>query len=109
MESKDDVGLDYLNFKDRLREQGFNRMQEGLLKLRSSLLESFLAGTEQLRGAAALLNNMFNSAQGTLTIVNLSGSFVNQNDACALFSICPAIFVESRDQCGRVIAMDEAA
>jgi hypothetical protein len=108
MEFKENTGLDYLSFQDRLKEQGFTRVQEGALQLRLSSLESFLADTAQPRDAAASLNNTFNSVQGTLTIVDLSCPFVNQNDACALFSICLGIFMESRGQFGRLLAMDEA-
>jgi hypothetical protein len=107
MKSKEDTGPDYLSFKDRLMEQGFTRAQEGSLKLRLLLLESFLADTEQPRGAAARLNNTLNSAPGTLTISDLSCPFVSQNDIYALFSICLGIFMESQGQCGRVLAMDE--
>ena len=101
-------GLDYLDFKERLAHQGFTKEQKGPLKMRLALLESFLAHNEQSAQSAARLSTMFSSAQGTLTIVDLSCPFVNENDACALFSICLSIFMEGRGSGGRVIALDEA-
>lgn len=100
--------LDYLQFKDRLEAQGFSNRQNGPLSLRLSLLESFLAHREQTESSQSRLSNMFNSAQATVTIVDLSCPFVNENDACALFSICLSIFMENRGDCGRIVALDEA-
>lgn len=100
--------LDYLEFKDRLAAQGFSREQKGPLNMRLSLLESFLAHREQNESSKSRLNDMFNSAQATVTIVDLSCPFVNENDACALFSICLSIFMENRGDCGRIVALDEA-
>ncbi len=101
-------GVDYLEFKDRLVMQGFHHTQNGPLRMRLQLLESFLAHREQSAEAADILQNSFASAQGTLTIVDLSDPFVNEQDACALFSICLSIFMENRADCGRMIALDEA-
>ena len=71
-------------------------------------MESFLPHPFQSAAAATLLDEIFQSAQGTLTIINLSYPFVNENDACALFTIYSSIFMENRADCGRVIALDEA-
>jgi hypothetical protein len=46
--------------------------------------------------------------RGSLTIIDLSCPFVDENDACALFNICLGIFLEGRDQGGRIVALDEA-
>ncbi|KIY01429.1 uncharacterized protein Z520_02981 [Fonsecaea multimorphosa CBS 102226] len=107
-EKKGAGGLDYLDFKDRLSGKGFSPRQNGPLRLRLELLESFLAHKVQPAESEARLRDMFKSAQGTLTIVDLSCPFVNENDACALFTICLSIFMENRADCGRVIALDEA-
>lgn len=45
---------------------------------------------------------------GTLTIVDLSCPFVDENAACALFTICLELFLEDRNSAGRVVALDEA-
>ncbi|KIV80639.1 hypothetical protein PV11_08127 [Exophiala sideris] len=101
-------GVDYLSFKTRLEGQGFQGGQNGPLRLRLQLLESFLAHPDQSVEAQDLLDGIFTSTQGTLTIVDLSCPFVNENDACALFTICLSLFMEKRGDCGRVIALDEA-
>ncbi|OAG35528.1 hypothetical protein AYO21_10267 [Fonsecaea monophora] len=107
-EKKGTGGFDYLDFKARLSGKGFNSTQNGPLRLRLEVLESFLAHKVQTAESAARLRDMFMSAPGTLTVVDLSCPFVNENDACALFTICLSIFMESRADCGRVIALDEA-
>ena len=101
-------GLNYLDFKTRLMGQGFTPMQKAPLGMRLALLESFLAHNQQSGEATARLNQLFDSAQGTLTIVDLSCPFVNEHDACALFTICLSIFMENRGDCARLIALDEA-
>ncbi|KAL8992992.1 MAG: hypothetical protein Q9188_007448 [Gyalolechia gomerana] len=45
---------------------------------------------------------------GTLTIVDLSCPFVDESSACALFSICLDLFLESRNTASRIVALDEA-
>jgi hypothetical protein len=53
-------------------------------------------------------NDAWKFKEGTLTIIDLSCPFVDENDACALFNICLGIFLERRDKGGRIIALDEA-
>ncbi|KAJ9609134.1 hypothetical protein H2200_006905 [Cladophialophora chaetospira] len=108
MENEGASGLNYLEFKDRLARQEFSPEQKRPLKLRLELLESFLAHHQQTEQSAARLERMYDSAQGTLTIVDLSCPLVTDSDACALFTIVLSIFVENRGDCGRVIALDEA-
>lgn len=103
-------GVDYREFKSRLDAAAFTRDQNGPLKLRLQLLESFL-DPKTNRDHAASWNpssNIWNFEPGSLTIVDLSDPFVNENDACALFSICLSLFMESRGQGGRIVALDEA-
>lgn len=45
---------------------------------------------------------------GSLTIVDLSCPFVDEAAACALFNMCLALFLESRGDVGRIVALDEA-
>jgi len=108
MESNGSPGVNYSDFTSRLSRQGFSGQQNGPLKLRLQLLESFLAAKEQDTASSTLLDGVFQSSQGSLTIVDLSCPFVNENDACALFSICLSIFMEHRAGCGRIVAIDEA-
>ena len=103
-------GVDYREFKSRLDAAAFTRDQNGPLKLRLQLLESFL-DPKTNRDHAVSSNpssNTWNFEPGSLTIVDLSDPFVNENDACALFSICLSLFMESRGQGGRIVALDEA-
>lgn len=101
-------GLNYADFISRLSQQDFSPQQTGPLNLRLQLLEAFLADRVQTQESSALLDDVFKSAQGTLTIVDLSCPFVNENDACALFTVCLSIFIEHRADCGRIVAIDEA-
>ena len=45
---------------------------------------------------------------GSLTIVDLSCPFVDENAACALFVICLQLFLDKRHDVGRIVALDEA-
>ncbi|KAK5063216.1 hypothetical protein LTR84_005293 [Exophiala bonariae] len=81
MDNNGSPGVDYADFSARLDKQGFNEMQNGPLNLRLQLLEAFLAHRDQSTESSALLDDYFKSAQGTLTIVDLSCPFVNENDA----------------------------
>ena len=45
---------------------------------------------------------------GELTIVDLSCPFVEEGAACALFNICLSLFLEGRQDNGRLVALDEA-
>ncbi len=101
-------GVDYLEFKDRLRNAAFSRDQKAPLNLRLQLLESFLEHRTTTNAIVASSSNIWDFKPGSLTIVDLSDPFVNDNDACALFSICLTLFMENRGQAGRIVALDEA-
>ena len=110
MEGQGRPGVDYLEFKDRLNAAAFSRDQSGPLKLRLQLLESFL-DPKSRKGKwpyDSPSSNIWSFQLGSLTIVDLSDPFVNENDACALFSICLSLFMENRGQGGRIVALDEA-
>ncbi len=103
-------GVDYREFKSRLDAAAFSRDQNGPLRLRLQLLESFL-DPRTSRGqtvSSNLSSNIWGFEPGSLSIVDLSDPFVNENDACALFSICLSLFMENRGQGGRIVALDEA-
>lgn len=92
-------GFDYLDFKKRLREQKFDRVQTDFLNQRLDLLESFL----DLDGSS--FEPLFES--GEITIVDLSCPFVDSNTACVLFKIAMRTYLGS-DTAGKVIVLDEA-
>lgn len=134
-------GLDYWAFKRKLEKEGLTDRQNGPLKLRLDLLESFMEvppkpGSEPVKdrvpdfdettkAGRRAKDEWFNSRKrkgqllkklatswsfepGTLTIVDLSCPFVDENAACALFIICLELFLENRGNTGRVVALDEA-
>ena len=109
IESPGTPGLDYSAFKRKLDSQGFSRDQNGPLKLRLDLLESFMDQPTKARtiskGAA---QDAWSFQKGSLTIVDLSCPFVDDSAACALFTICLALFLEDRGDVGRVVVLDEA-
>lgn len=97
-------GFNYAEFKERLYGAGFTQLQLGPLALRLQLLEEFLDQSK----TATDYKDVFDYGKGSLTIVDLSCPFVDENAACALFSICLSLFLERRNAGGRIIALDEA-
>ncbi|KAL8887206.1 MAG: hypothetical protein Q9215_005192 [Flavoplaca cf. flavocitrina] len=138
MESQGAPGFDYDAFRKKVDEEAFTGQQMGPLKLRLDLLESFLdrpsKTKEELQPPAFPDTNAGRQARtkwfvqkakerskekqfaesdwdfkpGTLTIVDLSCPFVDESSACALFSICLDLFLESRNYASRIVALDEA-
>ena len=138
MESQGAPGLDYDAFRKRIDGEAFTGQQTAPLKLRLELLESFMdrpSKTEKGQqtpifpdtndGRQARTEWSVQKARerflekksadsgwdfepGTLTIVDLSCPFVDESSACALFSICLDLFLESRNTASRIVALDEA-
>jgi hypothetical protein len=94
-------GIDYATFKKKIDKQNFTRDQTVPLNMRLQLLEDFLKDSTDTE-------HIWSFEKGTLTIVDLSCPFINQNDACALFTICLGLFMEGRSKVGRIVALDEA-
>ena len=94
-------GLDYQEFKQKIEEANFTKDQRTPLDMRLHMLESFMKPSADTR-------DIWNFEKGTLTIIDLSCSFVNENEACALFTICLGLFMEGRSKVGRIVALDEA-
>lgn len=94
-------GVNYEEFKKKIGKQAFTREQTAPLNMRLQLLEDFLE-------ESADIDRIWSFEKGTLTIVDLSCPFINQQDACALFTICLGLFMDGRSQAGRIIALDEA-
>lgn len=111
------AGLDYNKFKALLKEEKFNEGQKAMLYTRLQLLESFMFPLEtiqwqnqddaQERGKIAKAG-IWSFQPKSLTIVDLSCPFVDESAACAMFSICLALFLEERGEDGRIVALDEA-
>ena len=138
VESQGAPGLDYDAFRKKVDAEGFTGQQIAPLKLRLELLESFmdrpskaeegqqgpnLPDTKAERQARSKwfvqksqeksiekqsADKVWDFKPGTLTIVDLSCPFVDENSACALFSICLDLFLESRNTASRIVALDEA-
>ncbi|PGH14363.1 hypothetical protein AJ80_05953 [Polytolypa hystricis UAMH7299] len=112
-------GFDIGQFKARLQQEELVRGQNPPLQMRLRLLESFLETKNssvilERKGIGRNTINNFQSlwswdfTPGSLTIVDLSCPFVDENEACSLFNICLGIFLEDRSQAGRIVALDEA-
>ncbi|EZF38433.1 hypothetical protein H112_07386 [Trichophyton rubrum D6] len=110
-ESNGQRGIDFQDFETRVREKSTLRGQCTALNMRLDLLRSFLEVRLSKKGKgkpASRKGDIWNFEKGSLTIIDLSCPFVDENDACALFDICIGIFLEGRGKGGRVIALDEA-
>ncbi|PGH03670.1 hypothetical protein GX51_03934 [Blastomyces parvus] len=114
-EAFDRRGIDFNAFRRRLDAEDLIKGQLGPLNMRLNLLESFLEKTHQKKpvrgralGKGRKGENIWDFQPGSLTIIDLSCPFVDENDACSLFNICLSIFMERRNESGRVVALDEA-
>ena len=138
VESQGAPGLDYNTFRKKVHAEAFTGQQNAPLKLRLELLESFMDRPSRIGGGqqAPLFpetkdgrrakkewfaqkahersvekqsaDTVWDFKPGTLTIVDLSCPFVDESSACALFSICLDLFLESRNIASRIVALDEA-
>lgn len=103
-------GIDFNEFKKRVTSD-LVKGQSAPLQMRLDLLESFLdvkPKPGQSKRPKTAESDVWNFKRGSLTIIDLSCPFVDENSACALFNICLGIFLERRGDGGRVIALDEA-
>jgi len=108
MARQDTPGFDYVDFRHRLACLSLTEGQCTPLNLRLELLESFLLGVEQSSEVLPIFEETWRFEPGTLTIVDLSDHFVNESDACAMFSICLKLFMDGWRSNARIIALDEA-
>ena len=63
---------------------------------------------DRKRKASIAKRGIWSFRPGTLTIVDLSCPFVDESAACALFNMCLSIFLDDRQDVGRIVALDEA-
>jgi hypothetical protein len=101
-------GIDYREFRRRLDAQEFTKGQAAPLEMRLQLLEALLDVPKAKGVGSAEAEDIWDFEPGSLTIVDLSCPFVNENDACALFTICLGLFLQKRGSVGRIVALDEA-
>ena len=117
MKNKDSAGLNYQEFRDKLKSERFNEAQRAMLNARLQLLESFmfprkgidwLDKDEAKERLSIAQKGKWSFEPGSLTIVDLSCPFVDESAACAMFNISLAIFLEERQNASRIVALDEA-
>ncbi|KAJ5383776.1 hypothetical protein N7517_001687 [Penicillium concentricum] len=106
-------GFNYGTFKLLLQSEHFLKGQLGPLKMRLEVLESFfepgsVPGATSNMSKSSDADDAWKFSPGTLTIIDLSCPFVDQEDACALFNIAVSLFLKDRHDAGRIIALDEA-
>lgn len=107
MEKQDTAGFNYDEFLVRLSTMTLTDGAIAPLNLRLDLLRSVLLKNDQKPQTSALYDQIWDPKPGTLTIVDLSDQFINESDACALFSICLKFFIRGWQDCPRIIALDE--
>ncbi|KAI0111938.1 hypothetical protein F4814DRAFT_424141 [Daldinia grandis] len=100
----------YSKFRKRIDDVPWTSDQQTPLNLRLQLLDTFMAPSKMTRSTrpARSPGDIWNFEPGSLTIVDLSDPFISSDEACTLFSICLSIFLEERNKCGRIVALDEA-
>ncbi|KAL8815510.1 MAG: hypothetical protein Q9223_005354 [Gallowayella weberi] len=136
MSGEADIGVDYATFKAELDAQKLFSSQNTSLGMRLQLLESLIDGLLEKygivlyeqpmpdftkagdKGEEEWVNlqkknrksqpDMWNPDPGSLTIVDLSDPFVDENSACALFDVCLSLFLENQPEGGTILALDEA-
>lgn len=108
MENQDKPGFDYMSFRHRLACMELVQSQSTPLQMRLELLQSVLLEAKQTAEAQAAYQEIWTFQPQTLTIIDLSDQFVNEADACALFSICLRLFMADWQSNPRIIALDEA-
>ncbi|EMD68482.1 hypothetical protein GGP41_003303 [Bipolaris sorokiniana] len=100
--------FDYITFKNELSATKFTSGQDGPMKLRLDLLESFMKRSKNSSDILANTENDFLACTpGSLTIVDLTDPVIDADSACVLFDICLSVFVQ-QTQCGKIVALDEA-
>ncbi|KAF1352975.1 hypothetical protein EJ07DRAFT_168674 [Lizonia empirigonia] len=101
--------FNYTAFKDKLSATQFARGQDGPMKLRLDLLESFMQRSTGFspKVLANTKNDFLVGSPGSLTIVDLTDPVIDADSACVLFDICLSVFIQ-QTQCGKIVALDEA-
>lgn len=109
IESQGLGSFNYTAFKDKLSATQFVRGQDGPMKLRLDLLESFMNRSKEIppKILANNKNDFLVGTPGSLTIVDLTDPVIDPDSACVLFDICLSVFIQ-QTKCGKIVALDEA-
>jgi hypothetical protein len=93
--------FNYTAFRDKLSTTQFARGQDGPMKLRLDLLESFMKRSTGVspKVVANTENDFLVGSPGSLTIVDLTDPVIDADSACVLFDICLSVFIQ-QTQCG---------
>ncbi len=131
MNNEDAHGINFADFEKRIVAVAPNENQRTMLNSRIKLLRGFFlkpkTGKPQKENkkrhdnqeekdqaivdaylAGTANKTIWDFKAGELTIVDLSCPFVEEGAACALFNICLSLFLEGRQEVGRLVALDEA-
>ncbi|KAK3673914.1 hypothetical protein LTR78_006116 [Recurvomyces mirabilis] len=91
-------------FRTKLEDdKNFNPAQKSMMKQRFDLLQEFMDSRQKTTNA-----NMLDLQPGTLTIVDLSDTFVGPATVCSLFDICLGLVLQQPKAVAKIIALDEA-
>lgn len=124
------IPFSYIEFKRRIDAEPFTEAQLTPLKLRLSLLESYMMPhrsmaklkTNGFGGAGSIRGNIQShpifapdhevedllvGTPNCLKLVDLTDPHVDRSSACALFNLCLAVFLKDT-KAPKVIALDEA-
>ena len=131
MDNEDAHGINFADFEKRIEAVTPNENQRTMLDSRIKLLRGFFLkpttdkpqkgkkkepDNQQEKDQATVDayltkyadKTIWDFKAGELTIVDLSCPFVEEGAACALFNICLQLFLEGRQDIGRLVALDEA-
>ncbi|THY07477.1 hypothetical protein D6D01_09757 [Aureobasidium pullulans] len=101
--------FNYSTFKAHLDNEGLTPGQKVMMEMRLCLLESFMdPSCTRPSGSSSKKIDLFNTAPGTFTIVDLSDPFLDSSTTCTLFDILLSLFLSSRLEAGMLICLDEA-
>ncbi|KAI5204463.1 hypothetical protein E4T39_03586 [Aureobasidium subglaciale] len=103
--------FNYATFKANLDNEGLQPGQKVMMDMRLNLLESFLDPScvkAAKPSKSSKKSDMFATAPGTLTIVDLSDPFLDSSTTCTLFDILLSLFILSRPESGLLLCLDEA-
>lgn len=92
----------YSRFQNFLKKEGFTDKQNGPLRLRLDILESFMIPDKTEKQ-----ENILAGEPGALTVIDLTDPFLDADTACLLFDICLSEFLDTTKG-GKVVALDEA-
>lgn len=113
IKSGEATSIDYDAFVKELQSQQFSVGQKEPLRMRLKLLEAVMEkpAKEWLRDwykSRPRQADTWSFQPGSLTIVDLSDPWINEDAACALFDVCLHLFLELGPKTGKIVALDEA-